>query len=60
MDGFEIFFSVCIAVVVGVLIGLTSYHNGRESVREQAIAAEVACYKVDAARQTHFEWNCQQ
>lgn len=54
---------VGVTVLVGglLLIGcLFSYGAAKDTVREQAIAAGVACYKVAQSGTTTFTWNCKQ
>lgn len=43
VDGFLVVVGV---VFLTLLVGLFSYHAGRDNVREQAIASGKACYKI--------------
>ena len=52
---------ILIAVLVGVFLAFTGIIIGANLVRDEAIAANVACYKVVGnSGRTEFTWNCKQ
>ena len=60
MDDFSFAFGLVIAIFSSLLTGIISYGNAKSAMQEQAIAAQVACYKVDSQGQRSFVWNCKQ
>lgn len=47
-----------IGVILSLVVGLFSYASAQSSMREQAIAAQVACWKVADDGKTTFTWHC--
>ena len=48
------------AVLAGLLGSLISYGAAQGTVRDQAIAAGVACYVSTQDGKAEFRWNCKQ
>lgn len=59
-DGFAVGMCVFLMAMTGILSGLITYEAAKGTVREQAIAAQVACYVPNANGTTEFRWNCKQ
>jgi len=52
-------YGLTIGLVLALLVGLFSYNAAQTTVRDQAVAAQVACYKVPEMGGTvTFQWNC--
>lgn len=48
-----------LAVFVGGICAVISYGNGKDAIREQAVAAGVACYVAKPeGGMSVFQWNC--
>lgn len=47
-------------IAVAGFTGLASYDAARGSMRDQAIAAGVACYQATSEGRSEFRWNCKQ
>jgi len=59
-DALGVVFGVFFAGLFGLCVGLITYENGANAIKEQAIAANVACYKTEPTNgKTSFMWNCQ-
>lgn len=60
MDNGEVIVWFLFTIVIGAIVGLITYDNARSNVRDQAIAAGVACYQAKANGTSEFRWNCKQ
>jgi hypothetical protein len=57
----EFFGGLLLGLAIAIFAGLLSYSGGKDTVREQAVAAGVACYQArpDGGLSV-FRWNCKQ
>ena len=59
-DALSVFISVLFIALVAFFSGAISYSAGTSGVREQAVAAGVACYVSTPSGKAEFKWNCKQ
>ena len=58
-DAFGVVVGFFFAGLFGLMVGLITYEQGANAIKEQAIAAKVACYKTEPTNgKTSFTWNC--